>query len=96
MAMALVDRALRAEELSEAAPSPAQDEEFVLAHSDNVEASGFVQHLKLPHYVDFQGELALVREMLAEQARPAAAAAPGRRRRSRQPWRGGGGEGIAG
>jgi len=65
MAMALVDRALRAEELSEAATSPAQDEEFVLAHSDNVEASGFVQHLKLPHYVDFQSELVVVRALRA-------------------------------
>jgi len=66
MAMALVDRALRAEELSESATSPAQDEEFVLAHSDNVEASGFVQHLKLPHYVDFQSELVVVRTLRAE------------------------------
>ena len=73
MAMALVDRALRAEELSEAATSPAQDEEFVLAHSDNVEASGFVQHLKLPHYVDFQSELVVVRALRAEvEARRAA------------------------
>jgi alpha-D-ribose 1-methylphosphonate 5-triphosphate synthase subunit PhnI len=66
MTMALVDRALRAEELSETATSPAQDEEFVLAHSDNVEASGFVQHLKLPHYVDFQSELVVVRTLRAE------------------------------
>ena len=66
MAMALVDRALRAGELSEAATSPAQDEEFVLAHSDNVEASGFVQHLKLPHYVDFQSELVIVRTLREE------------------------------
>ena len=70
MAMALVDRALRAEELSESATSPAQDEEFVLAHSDNVEASGFVQHLKLPHYVDFQSELVVVRA-LARRGREA-------------------------
>jgi alpha-D-ribose 1-methylphosphonate 5-triphosphate synthase subunit PhnI len=66
IAMALVDRALRAEELSESADSPAQDEEFVLAHSDNVEASGFVQHLKLPHYVDFQSELVTVRALREE------------------------------
>jgi alpha-D-ribose 1-methylphosphonate 5-triphosphate synthase subunit PhnI len=65
MAMALVDRALRAEELGEAAIAPAQDPEFVLYHSDNVEASGFVQHLKLPHYVDFQSELELVRRLRA-------------------------------
>src|SRR5690606_13710798 len=63
MAMALVDRALRAEELGEEARGPAQDEEFVLSHADNVEASGFVQHLKLPHYVDFQAELKVIRDL---------------------------------
>jgi alpha-D-ribose 1-methylphosphonate 5-triphosphate synthase subunit PhnI len=61
--MALVDRALRAQELDEAVTSPAQMPEFVLYHSDNVEASGFVQHLKLPHYVDFQSELSLIRAL---------------------------------
>jgi alpha-D-ribose 1-methylphosphonate 5-triphosphate synthase subunit PhnI len=65
MAMALVDRSLRAEELGEPQESPAQMPEFVLSHSDSVEASGFVQHLKLPHYVDFQSELELVRRMRA-------------------------------
>ncbi|CAD6541161.1 Alpha-D-ribose 1-methylphosphonate 5-triphosphate synthase subunit PhnI [Paraburkholderia hiiakae] len=65
MAMALVDRALRAEELGETIASPTQDIEFMLSHSDNVEASGFVQHLKLPHYVDFQAELELVRKLRA-------------------------------
>ncbi len=45
---------------------PAQDAEFVLSHSDNVQATGFVEHLKLPHYVDFQAELDLVRRMRAE------------------------------
>jgi len=65
MAMALVDRALRAEELGESVASPTQDAEFVLYHSDNVEASGFVQHLKLPHYVDFQSELELLRRLRA-------------------------------
>jgi alpha-D-ribose 1-methylphosphonate 5-triphosphate synthase subunit PhnI len=63
MAMSLVDRALRATELGETVESPAQQQEFVLSHSDNLEASGFVQHLKLPHYVDFQAELDLVRRM---------------------------------
>jgi alpha-D-ribose 1-methylphosphonate 5-triphosphate synthase subunit PhnI len=75
MAMALVDRALRAEELGEEVTAPAQDQEFVLYHSDNVEASGFTQHLKLPHYVDFQAELNLVRRMRAEWSRPEAEAA---------------------
>ncbi|NML30200.1 carbon-phosphorus lyase complex subunit PhnI [Paraburkholderia antibiotica] len=68
MAMALVDRALRAEELGETLASPTQDIEFMLSHSDNVEASGFVQHLKLPHYVDFQAELELVRRLRARHA----------------------------
>ncbi len=66
MAMSLVDRALRAEELGEAIEAPAQMQEFVLSHSDSLEASGFVQHLKLPHYVDFQSELELVRRMRAQ------------------------------
>jgi alpha-D-ribose 1-methylphosphonate 5-triphosphate synthase subunit PhnI len=66
MAMALVDRALRSRELEETIAYPAQNEEFVLFHSDNVEASGFVQHLKLPHYVDFQADLVLMRTLLAE------------------------------
>jgi alpha-D-ribose 1-methylphosphonate 5-triphosphate synthase subunit PhnI len=68
MAMALVDRALRADELGEERKVPAQDEEFVLSHSDNVQATGFVEHLKLPHYVDFQSELVLIRRMRAEIA----------------------------
>ncbi|MCW8084941.1 carbon-phosphorus lyase complex subunit PhnI [Sabulicella glaciei] len=63
MAMALVDRALMARELGEEATAPAQDEEFVLLHSDNVEATGFVEHLKLPHHVDFQSELEKLRSI---------------------------------
>ncbi len=66
MAMALCDRALRAGELGEDLVAPAQDEEFVISHADNVQATGFVEHLKLPHYVDFQAELGLVRQMRAE------------------------------
>lgn len=67
MSMAQVDRALRADELGEDRIAPAQDEEFVLSHCDNVQATGFVEHLKLPHYVDFQSELELVRRMRREQ-----------------------------
>ena len=68
MGMALVDRALRAEELGEHVSAPAQDVEFVLSHCDNVEATGFVEHLKLPHYVDFQSELETVRRMRRDSA----------------------------
>ncbi|POH73135.1 carbon-phosphorus lyase complex subunit PhnI [Arthrobacter glacialis] len=66
MSMSLVDRALRSEEFGERIVSPAQDEEFVIAHSDNVQATGFVEHLKLPHYVDFQAELGLIRSLRRE------------------------------
>ena len=68
MSMALVDRALRCGELGEDRKAPAQDEEFVLSHSDNVQATGFVEHLKLPHYVDFQSELGLLRRLRGEWA----------------------------
>lgn len=68
MAMALVDRALQAAEYDEEIKSPAQQEEFVLSHCDNVEAAGFVSHLKLPHYVDFQSELELIRRIRTADA----------------------------
>ena len=70
MAMALVDRSLRADELGEDVTAPAQMQEFVMSHSDSLESSGFVQHLKLPHYVDFQSELELVRKMRQSHALP--------------------------
>lgn len=67
ISMALVDRALCWEELGEDnVGAPAQDAEFVLYHSDNVQATGFLEHIKLPHYVDFQSELELIRRLRAE------------------------------
>ena len=66
MSMSMVDRALRAGEFGERVVAPAQDEEFVISHGDNVQATGFVEHLKLPHYVDFQAELGLVRRLRGE------------------------------
>lgn len=67
MSMAIVDRALRDRPMDDEKPEfPAHDEEFVLYHSDNVEASGFVQHLKLPHYVDFQADLQMIRKLREE------------------------------
>ncbi|MGM0585803.1 MAG: carbon-phosphorus lyase complex subunit PhnI [Pseudomonadota bacterium] len=67
ISMALVDRALRWEELGEDdAGAPAQDAEFVLSHCDNIQATGFLEHIKLPHYVDFQAELELVRRLRRE------------------------------
>ena len=64
ISMALVDRALRWAELGEDnLGAPAQDEEFVLYHCDNIQATGFLEHIKLPHYVDFQSELELIRKL---------------------------------
>jgi alpha-D-ribose 1-methylphosphonate 5-triphosphate synthase subunit PhnI len=67
ISVALVDRALRWKELGEDnMGAPAQDEEFVLMHADNIQATGFLEHIKLPHYVDFQSELELVRKLRRE------------------------------
>jgi len=67
ISMSLVDRALRWEELGEdATGAPAQDAEFVLSHCDNIQATGFLEHIKLPHYVDFQSELELIRRLRRE------------------------------
>jgi alpha-D-ribose 1-methylphosphonate 5-triphosphate synthase subunit PhnI len=59
IAMATLDRAMVAENPT----APAEDEEFVLYHIDGIEASGFVAHWKLPHYVDFQADLNRVRSV---------------------------------
>jgi alpha-D-ribose 1-methylphosphonate 5-triphosphate synthase subunit PhnI len=42
-------------------PHPAHTEEFVLYHTDPVEASGFCIHYKLPHYVTFASGLDAIR-----------------------------------
>ncbi|MDR3434700.1 MAG: carbon-phosphorus lyase complex subunit PhnI [Rouxiella aceris] len=68
MSMSLVDRSLQSGDYQEQVSSPAQDEEFVLSHADNVEAAGFVSHLKLPHYVDFQAELELLQRLRKQHA----------------------------
>ena len=75
LAISLVDRALRWRELEEDdTGAPAQDEELVLSHADNVQATGFLEHIKLPHYVDFQSELELVRRLRAQAFASRAAA----------------------
>ncbi len=64
MSMSLLDRSLSSGDIAEVAGQtafPAQDPEYILSHCDSVESSGFVQHLKLPHYVDFQSELVFIR-----------------------------------
>jgi alpha-D-ribose 1-methylphosphonate 5-triphosphate synthase subunit PhnI len=58
IAMSLLDQCLERPENGHAV----HDEEFVLLHVDSVEATGFISHLKLPHYVTFQSELDSVRK----------------------------------
>lgn len=48
---------------------PTSDEEFVLLSIDSVESTGFLSHLKLPHYVTFQSELDSARKTKREEVR---------------------------
>ncbi|WP_028392532.1 carbon-phosphorus lyase complex subunit PhnI [Bacillus cihuensis] len=41
---------------------PSHNEEFVLYHIDSVESTGFISHLKMPHYVTFQSKLDSIRK----------------------------------
>lgn len=62
ISMAILDAAIRVGNERAVGPAgPAEDEEFVLYHVDGIEATGFVEHLKLPHYVTFQSSLDRVR-----------------------------------
>ena len=45
---------------------PTHNEEFALLHIDSVESTGFISHLKLPHYVTFQSKLDSVRKSKSE------------------------------
>ncbi len=58
IAMSLLDQCLESGDKR----SAVQDEEFVLLHVDSVEATGFISHLKLPHYVTFQSKLDSLRK----------------------------------
>lgn len=53
ISMAVLDRCTR----SQAPSCPAEDQEYVLYHIDGIEAMGFCNHWKLPHYVDFLSDL---------------------------------------
>jgi alpha-D-ribose 1-methylphosphonate 5-triphosphate synthase subunit PhnI len=62
IAMSILDQCLEDQDV----PYPTHDEEFVLLHVDSVESSGFISHLKLPHYVTFQSKLDSVRSVKQE------------------------------
>jgi alpha-D-ribose 1-methylphosphonate 5-triphosphate synthase subunit PhnI len=50
-------------EMNQAEPHPAHTEEFVLYHTESIEASGFCIHFKLPHYVTFASSLDNLRKV---------------------------------
>jgi len=52
ISMSIIDCSLRFAKSSD--NMPVANQEFVVSHVDSVESSGFVEHLKLPHYVTFQ------------------------------------------
>ncbi|MDX2163188.1 MAG: carbon-phosphorus lyase complex subunit PhnI [bacterium] len=52
-------------EMNQAEPHPAHTEEFVLYHTEPVEASGFCIHFKLPHYVTFASSLDNLRKVIS-------------------------------
>lgn len=54
ISMSILDGSLKKREKS---TQPLEDEEYVMYHIDAIEAMGFVEHLKLPHYVDFTASL---------------------------------------
>jgi len=58
ISMAILDRSTRTKNPK----SPAEDQEFVLYHTDGIEAMGFCNHWKLPHYVDFLSDLDRLRK----------------------------------
>jgi alpha-D-ribose 1-methylphosphonate 5-triphosphate synthase subunit PhnI len=60
-------------EMDKPDPHPAHSEEFVLYHTESVEASGFCIHYKLPHYVTFNSSLDAIRR--AKTQHPAGAEA---------------------
>ncbi|MBZ4653820.1 MAG: phosphonate metabolism [Peptococcaceae bacterium] len=63
ISMAVLDRAMKEKE----AKAPAQDQEFVLLHTDGIESSGFCSHFKLPHYITFQSALDRLRSTQEKQ-----------------------------
>jgi alpha-D-ribose 1-methylphosphonate 5-triphosphate synthase subunit PhnI len=90
ISMAVLDSTLMAAEGQErprGSWSPAGDQEMVLSHIDPIESSGFVEHLKLPHYVTFGSSL---QGTLAMQAEHNAALTQGERESPPSPSEGGG------
>nr|WP_263324512.1 carbon-phosphorus lyase complex subunit PhnI [Neobacillus sp. Marseille-Q6967] len=67
IAMGILDHSLERGK----AEYPSEDEEFVLYHIDSVESTGFISHLKMPHYVTFQSKLDSVRKTKKDEVEAA-------------------------
>lgn len=69
ISMSILDGTTSIEKPNPSAPS--ENQEFVLQHIDGIDSSGFVEHLKLPHYVTFQSDLDRLRKIQQEKEKAA-------------------------
>jgi alpha-D-ribose 1-methylphosphonate 5-triphosphate synthase subunit PhnI len=68
ISMSLLDSALMASQANGANAAPANDQEMVLYNTDGIESFGFVEHLKLPHFVTFGSGLEVSYRVASEVA----------------------------
>ena len=68
IAMSLLDSSLMAGASGEGNPAPANDQEMVLSSTDGIESFGFVEHLKLPHFVTFGAGLNVSEQLTTDGA----------------------------
>jgi alpha-D-ribose 1-methylphosphonate 5-triphosphate synthase subunit PhnI len=76
ISMAILDRALQ-KGMRDGPASPSEDPEYVLLHVDGVDAMGFANHYKMPHYVTFQSDMDRLRATQGKSKTRAAAASQG-------------------
>jgi alpha-D-ribose 1-methylphosphonate 5-triphosphate synthase subunit PhnI len=72
IAMTILDASIQLESEAE----PAENAEFVLDVVDGMDSFGFIEHLKLPHYVTFQSILDRIRSIRARKQRTTATGDP--------------------
>ncbi len=72
IAMSVLDSALMAAADGAGPSAPANDQEMVLATTDGIESFGFVEHLKLPHFVTFGSGLHIAEQLNAAPAEDSA------------------------
>ncbi|HWQ61217.1 MAG TPA: carbon-phosphorus lyase complex subunit PhnI [Negativicutes bacterium] len=65
ISMAILDASLR----TDSPAHPSESSEFVLYHTDGVDSSSFIDHLKMPHYLLFTAALDRIREVAERRNR---------------------------